>query len=233
MGFDAEKHRLADDDLGVLLERGWLARRDAQVQSAILRAALPRRYAAGETLYNYGDPPQGLFGIASGAVTIAIPADDGQEFVVDREDAGFWIGDLAALSDRTRLVTVTAVAPVRALFVPIARLNEIVLRWPAFYREFYALTHDNLELALRLMANLGVTRSDQRLALRLLHEDETLSRAGDWIGLSQTDLAGMLALSVPTLQRVLRKFAEKGWVEMGYGRLRVVDRDALKRFCHS
>jgi hypothetical protein len=44
-------------------------------------------------------------------------------------------------------------------------------------------------------------------------------------------LAKLLAISVPTLQRVMRRFAGAGLVKNSYARIQVIDRDALVRLC--
>jgi CRP/FNR family transcriptional regulator, cyclic AMP receptor protein len=36
---------------------------------------------------------------------------------------------------------------------------------------------------------------------------------------------------LPTLQRVMRRFAHDGLVKKGYARLQVIDREALARMC--
>jgi CRP/FNR family transcriptional regulator, cyclic AMP receptor protein len=52
-----------------------------------------------------------------------------------------------------------------------------------------------------------------------------------WIALSQPELAKLLAVSLPTLQRILRRLVKDGFLRTSYGRLRVLDRDALVRIC--
>jgi CRP-like cAMP-binding protein len=117
----------------------WMSECPADFRDAVFRACQLRHFAAGEVLYRYGDPAGAIFGIVAGAVQIAVPADDGQETVIHRDEQGFWLGDLAMLSDRTRLVTVTASEPVRALCLPAARVVEMVEATPAFFQPFYAL----------------------------------------------------------------------------------------------
>lgn len=225
--------KLLASDLQVVRSKGWLSRRAPAFQDAILDLALARDFDAGAVLYRYGDPAEGLFFVVSGAVMITVPADDGQESVAHREQAGFWVGDLAALAEETRLVTLVATAPTRTLFVPMDRVAALVEATPRYYREFYALSHENMQTALRILANLAVARADHRLTLRLLHLDEQQGRRGAWIAISQEELAAMVAVSVPTLQRALRRLSEAGLTEHGYGKIRVLDRAALIAFCQA
>lgn len=214
-------------DRRIVLETGWLSQCSPGFQREILSLAAIREFAENEVLYRYGDPAEALYAVVSGAVRVAVPADDGQEFVVHRDEVGFWVGDLAMLSRQTRLVTVSATQPTRTLCVPAARILEMVRRDPANFREFYALSHENTRIALRIAANLAVTGTRQRIALRLLHITERRTDKSGWISISQAELAAMVAVSPATLQRELRRLVEGGIVELGYGRLRVLDRTRL------
>jgi CRP/FNR family cyclic AMP-dependent transcriptional regulator len=229
----SQVQKILPSDIEVVTSQGWLAGRGDAFCKALLKQALVRQFQSGETLYHYGDPADGLYSIISGAVKLTIPADDGQEFTAHRDGIGFWIGDLAMLSDQTRLISVVATQLTRTLFVPSVWIEGVVARNPAFYRDFYALEHENMRTALRILANLGVARADQRLALRLLHLEETLAQDGNWIELSQDDLAAMAVVSVPTIQRALRKLSQAGLLELGYGRLRIIDRAALLDLCQN
>jgi DNA-binding transcriptional regulator LsrR (DeoR family) len=52
--------------------------------------------------------------------------------------------------------------------------------------------------------------------------------AEGWISLSQFELAEMLAVSQPTIQRCLQRLASRGLVRLGYSRVQVADRGALE-----
>ncbi len=216
-----------------LKERGWFASRSRTFQNDLIGAAIQRDFQPGEALYRVGDRGEGLYGILSGAVQVTVPADDGQEFTAHRDEAGFWIGDLASLSDGTRLVSVEATIPTRTLFVSNSRIEQMLDRQPLYWRDFYALTHENMQTALRILANLAVTRADRRLALRLLHLQEAVASTSGWIEISQDALASLVAVSVPTTQRALRGFADEALIELGYGRIRVLDSAALLERCQT
>lgn len=219
--------------IDVLQARGWFASRGKVFQNDLLGAAVLREFQPGEALYRVGDRGEGLYGVLAGAVQVTVPADDGQEFIAHRDETGFWIGDLASLSDETRLVSVEAMVPTRTLFVSNNRIEQMLERQPAYWRDFYALTHENMQTALRILANLAVTRADRRLALRLLHLQETVACTSGWIEISQDALASLVAVSVPTTQRALRGFADEALIELGYGRVRVLDSAALLARCQT
>lgn len=214
-------------------EGRWFSRRSERFQRDLLECGIPKTFDAWETLYHYGDPANGIFAVLNGGVQITAPADDGQEFVLHREGAGFWIGDLALFADAPRLVSIVTTQETDTLFFPNSRVAQIVKANPHYVREFYALTQENMQTALRIMANLAVTGSEKRLVLRLLHLDEGSSKQGDWIVVSQEELAGMIAVSQPTLHRSLHRLADLGLIELGYGRVRLKDKQALIANCQT
>jgi len=215
----------------ILEGRGWLAQRSEQVRSALRSIARVREFQSGEHLYFAGDSPNGVFGLVSGTLEVSIPRADGEDPAAHRADPGFWIGDSAVLSEGTRLVSVRAVEASVTVHLPIGALMRLLESQPEMIRDFYALAHQNLQTVLRILTNLTISSSDVRVALRLLLQDEQLPAGEDWIRISQEKLAELVALSVPTLQRALRRLEESSLIESGYRRLRVADRVGLLRFC--
>ena len=221
------------NNMKILGETGWYGERSAAFQNDLMGCAIAKTFEACETLYHHGDAANGIYSILSGGVQITAPADDGQEFVLHREGAGFWIGDLALFANAKRLVSVVTTQETQALFFPNARISRLVQDKPEYIRDFYALTHDNMQTALRIMANLAVTGTEKRLVLRLLHLDEGTSKSGEWIVVSQDELAEMIAVSQPTLHRCLRRLAKLDLIELGYGRVRLLNRRALIASCQT
>jgi CRP-like cAMP-binding protein len=215
----------------LLTARGWLATRDPGFQQQVMASARLRTFAPKQVLYRVGDEPDGLYGVIAGSVSISVPTDNGLDYVAVRADPGFWIGDLALFSEQRRLVTVTAATAVKTLYVSSTDMRAIVRADPARYRDFYALTHENMATTLRLLANMATPGADNRLGLRLLQHDDMHAAPGEWLEYSQDELAQMLAMSAPTLQRALKRLSMAGMIEVGYARVRVVDRDRLIAHC--
>ncbi len=222
-----------DTEFKTLRENTWLEARSPAFQEALMRCAVRRCYGTDEALYLQGDPANGIHAVLDGGVKITVPADDGQEFVVHQEGRGFWIGDLALFATAHRLVSVVATRPTETLFFPASRLERMVQEAPDYVRDFYALTHENMQKTLRIVANLAVTGTEKRLVLRLLHLDEVASDDQGWIPVSQEELAAMIAVSPPTLHRALHRLISLDLIEGGYGRLRLKDRRALISSCQS
>ncbi|MEM1428989.1 MAG: Crp/Fnr family transcriptional regulator [Pseudomonadota bacterium] len=213
----------------VLTSKGWLSACSPRLRQRLLEVGTATRFEPGEGLFRIGDVPQGIYGVAAGAVHIAMPADDGQELVIYHADTGFWVGDLELFSEQPRMATVTAAAPTLCLYLSRRQLRALLDSDPEFYRDFYQMSYENGRTIMRALANMTVTGSDKRLALRLLQYDEATTDPDGWITVAQSQLAMTTALSVPTLERVLRRMAKAGLVEIGYGKVRILDRAELAR----
>lgn len=220
-----------DNALGEPAAAGWFADLDAAMQSRLLAVAKERNCRAGQALYRFGDTGRGLFGVIEGWVTVGVAADHGQETLVHAAGPGFWIGDLALLSDRTRLVTISAVSPVRFLFIPAERVEDILAEDAGKLRDFYRLSNVNTSTALRILGMDRVNPADRRLGLRLLHLVENCPTREPWLPLSQELLAELCAMSLSTAQRALARLTAAGYVKRGYGGMQLCDRDGLARYC--
>jgi len=203
--------------INVLAAQGWFSQRSEEMRVRLSAIAKLRNFAKDELVYLAGDAPNGVFGLVAGSL--------------NRAGSGFWVGDLALFSSGVRLVSVRAAEPSLMVHLPVHDLEALVRDDPRLYADFYALTYENFKTAFRIISNLGISSTEKRLADRLIMEVETRGDGDGWIPLSQAELAKLVAISVPTLQRVMRRFAGAGLVKSSYARIQVTDRDALRRLC--
>lgn len=215
--------------LAIVSKRGWFSDRTDAFRSDVARIARLRRFAPGEPIYLFGDEPDGIYGLVEGGLDVAIPRADGMDLTAHRADPGFWVGDLAMFVGQTRLVSLIAASRTQVIHLPQNALQRLVEAEPDYLRDFYALTYENMKLTLRLLANLATTPSEVRIAMRLLMYDDAEKQTG--IPVSQSKLAELLGMSAPTLQRVLRRLQDDGLIEVGYGRIRILDRRKLLSIC--
>lgn len=217
--------------LDLVSERGWFAERDETVRQQLGRIARLRIVPAGKALYVAGDEANGVYGLVAGGLDISIPRADGTDFTFHHAERGFWVGDLAMLTGARRLVSVRAASEAAVLHLGGAELTAMIRATPELLRDFYALTYANFATTFFLLANVSISSSESRVALRLLLQLEAAPDADGWVALSQSKLAELVALSQPTLQRAMRRLTEMGLIEPGYGRIRVADRAGLLELC--
>jgi CRP-like cAMP-binding protein len=166
-------------------------------------------------------------------LNISYPRGDGEDYIVHRAGTGFWIGDVALLAKGVRLVSARAAEPTTMVQLPARELSRLIRDDPRLYADFYALTYENFRTTLQIVTNLAIASADKRLADRLLAEIANRGSKHDWISMTQVDLAKLLAISLPTLQRAMRRFVKRGLIIHEYARIQVIDHDGLIAICRS
>ncbi len=217
--------------LRILSEQGWFAQRSEATRARLAAIAKLRHFAKDERIYLAGDMANGVFGLVSGSLNFSYPRGDGEDYTAHRAGVGFWVGDLALFSDQPRLVSAHAAEPTVTVHLPVNDLTRLVREDPRLYADFYALTYENYALALRVISNLAIPSAEKRVADRLLQAVRTRGDAEGWISVSQPEFAKLVAVSLPTLQRVLRRFVNDGVLRTSYGRIQVLDQNALAKIC--
>lgn len=208
-------------------ETGWFSTLHSAVQAELMSSARLLHCERGEHILNIGDPAAGLFGLVSGSCGLLLARDDGQLVPVFRVDPGYWLGDLAVLSGERVLVTIEAVSDVVFVNVPANKVLQMVEQDPGLYKSFYALNRRNMALALRVIAGLTAESSEVRIALRLLLLNDFAESPQSDVTVRQSDLCLHLGLSAPTVQRALKKFSDRNLIDVGYSRIRVLNRLGL------
>lgn len=219
------------DAMEIVCAKGWFSERSPEVQRMLASVARLKSFKADEAIYLVGDEPNGVFGLVNGSVDISIPRADGTDFTVHQAERGFWIGDLALMSSASRLVSVRAATDVLAIHLRSKDVLALIKEQPTLLFDFYALTYANLATALFLLSNIAIASSEARVALRLLLYIEHSPHPEGRIRVSQAKLGEMVALSQPTLQRVLRRLQDLDCIERGYNEIRVTNRAKLLELC--
>jgi CRP-like cAMP-binding protein len=208
-------------------ERGWLSRQPRAFQDELLDCAYLRAREAGEVLYHVGDASGGLVGLVEGLVKLEIAVAGGSYRVATIGQPGFWIGAYAALGPGARIVTLRVAR--RATFLHVAHADlDRLLGNAAHCRALAALVAEELEEAITVIGYAMSGPPDLRVAGRLA----TLARlygSGNRavLEVTQNDLSEMCALARQTVQQVLSRLEAQALVEVGYGRVTVLDTEGL------
>ena len=187
----------------------------------------PRRYRAGQLVYLQGARPDCFYYLASGSVRSFISTPSGEERVLAVHQAGDLMGEASFFDGCPRVTSAMALEDCRILAVGRAQLDAAFQRHPE-------LALPMLQYLARTVRNLsGHVESSslparQRVARWLLAqppgEDGSLRATHEGIGQA-------VGLSRVTVSRVLNEFAQKGWVELGYRSVRVLQPQELEALC--
>lgn len=202
-----------------LIQSGWLSEQSRAFQQWIIGAGRWRHYSRNEQIFAVGEPADGLIGVAAGAVDIIYPGFQDKSLIVTREGRGFWVGDLAVLARKPRIVSAYAGVPTDVFFVATQAILGILRERPAYWHAFYQLAYDNQVIGLEMLSEALTLPVPARLARRLRH----LAGADLTARISQQALADLLGTTRTHLQRSLAVLAEQGLIETGYNQIRIAD----------
>jgi CRP-like cAMP-binding protein len=189
-----------------------------------------RRFRRGDIVFHEGDPAESLHLIDIGHVAVRTTTPSGDVATLRLIGPGDHFGDLAFVDESRRSATIVAVDRVETLELGYRELERFRVEHPSFERVLLAMLARNIR---RLSTNLLETMYlavPARVARRL---DEVADMFdGVPIPLTQDDLAGLAGTTRQSVNQVLVELRDHGVVELGRGRVTIVDREALRRRSH-
>lgn len=197
------------------------------VPAAVLAAySVTRRYGAGEVVFSQGDPTTGLWVVLEGRIAMERVGPDGVVYTTGVQLPGEMIG-MAGLWDRSGYP-----ASARALEGPTVLLwmsREGFFDLHRAYPDFGLAVSRSLAGRLRYVLETTADTRGRPVPRQLAVFLSTLyRRSGSDIALTHEDLAHMIGARRETVSRVLRDFAQRGWIEVKYGHIRVRDAAPLE-----
>jgi CRP-like cAMP-binding protein len=209
----------------IMSRHGWLSRRPMRFREEVIRRSQLKSFATGESLYNAGDGPAGMFGLISGQMLIRVPPAD---TIVSVASPGQWVGDATCFMREPRWASMTAGSRLHVLHLTQADFDEMT-RDAENCRHFAINTAESLAEAVTVVANLTQPDSEVRVAQRLLtfmgvHAEARFQA----LAVSQADLATICGLSRQTLSKVLAGLVARGIIAVHYRRIEIIDPAALQ-----
>jgi CRP-like cAMP-binding protein len=198
----------------------------------VLAAARRRRYSRREVIFHEGDPAQSMHVIVSGQVALRVTTPLGDSATLDILGAGEMFGELALLPPAgTRSATAQALAATETIALGAEEFTALRKEEPAVATSLLAtLVERNRKLNGRLVEALYVP-VEIRLIRRLLDIADRFGGKGDTceVMLSQDDLAGLAGTTRETTNRILSNLASQGLLQLGRGRIELLDAATLSR----
>ena len=180
---------------------------------------------AGVRVYEPGRAAEAYLIVLDGVVRVQQVSEGGREIVLYRVSAGesctLTTACLLGHEDYSaEAVTETAV---KAVALPRTVFDELVATSPEFRRFVFGAFSSRITALFRLLEQVAFGRLDVRLAQRLVD----LASASGEVMMTQQQLAAEIGSAREVISRTLADFQRRGWVDVGRGRLKVVNRPAL------
>ena len=175
------------------------------------------------------DPGDSLFVIRSGRVKVVLVGEDGREVILGVLGVGEHFGELSLIDDQPRSAHVIAMEDSSLL---VLRRDDFRRRVESSPTVAWTLLS---ELSRRLrradgkiggLVLLDVPGRIARLLLDMAEEggSETIEKP-----LTHQTIAQMIGASRETVSRAMREFQDQGWIGVERRKIRVADREGLKK----
>jgi CRP/FNR family cyclic AMP-dependent transcriptional regulator len=235
----AEAHR-------ILTSRGWLAGVDPALAAAIVEAGRLVELRRGENVYNPGDDPGGMYGVAGGGIVLSAMGRNGLPVAGHLVRPCSWFGYASVFDRQRRMFIPTANEASLVLYVGLGELERLRAAHPAAGRAFGQLATRGEAIYLGIVTDLLIPDAHRRLAAVLLRVTgaDTPDRPVDlpidpladpWAGpdgvaLTQAMLGELANASPHTVARFVDRAVQAGWIDWKYGRVRILDLGQLRDF---
>lgn len=221
----------------ILLTYGWLSRQPEAFQLALLRKARLVSFDKGDHVYTAGDTSGGIFGVSSGAFAVDIMTAHAPPHLAHIMRAGGWTGTGPVLSGEPRAVTFRALESSHALQVPIAALTELSNQDGSTFRRLGALSDELTKIAIHAVRDLLISTPDRRLAAVLLRITGATTSGSTpplyQVQVTQAELGELANLARESVNRVMSRLKERGWVGSRYSHVQILDAPALIAFAYT
>ena len=209
--------------------------------AALTRTLRTRRFRRGEVLFHEGDPGDALFIVASGAVKVVVPSEDGEEAILATLRRGDFLGELALLDGAPRSASAIALEPTETLALPRDQFRALVASEPAIRDALLASLAGELRRLTTHVAELHFLDLTGRLAARLARLARLAEEHGDRASdgsvrldapLTQSDLAAMIGATRQSVNKLLGEFEASGLIRIERDSIVVTSLDALAKAAH-
>ncbi|HLS71355.1 MAG TPA: Crp/Fnr family transcriptional regulator [Chitinophagaceae bacterium] len=188
-------------------------------------------YRKGQTIFNEGTTPFGLYCINQGKVKISKPTDDGRELIIRLAKSGDLIGYKALLSGEKYTASAIALDDSSVCFIPKDAFLDILKKDHNLSLKLMSLISSELRKAETKVAQLAHKPVRERLAETLLLLKETFGLKEDEktlnVELSREEIANIVGTATESIIRTLSEFRKDGIVELNGKNITIVNKNLL------
>ena len=202
---------------------------EKEEKEAVTRGAVIREYKKGAHIYGMQDACLGMVYIQKGSIRVFLMSEEGREvtlFHIGEGDSCI-LSASCVMGEISLEVQLVAEADTEILAVPAGtykKLMECNLKLRCFT---YELSAKRLSSVVWVMQQILFVHFDERLARFLLTEYEKTGSVK--ISMTQEEIAREVNSAREVVTRMLRQFAEDGWIEVGRGTITLKDIQSLKK----
>ena len=185
------------------------------------------RCSPGYMIYLQGTDPTCFYFLKEGRVKSFMQSEDGAERVLTVYESGSLLGEAAFFDGLPRMSSAIALSPCH--LVPIDRelVSQQFAANPALAMSMIEYLARKVRMLSDHLDHMAFRPAKWRLAEHIL----SLSPAGDFVKCNQEEIASAISTSRVTVSRILNELAREGLVELGYQKVKILDREQLLKIC--
>lgn len=180
----------------------------------------------GELVFHRGEPSGRLFLILSGNVKLSIPAERGQEKVLEFLSPGDAFGESALLPNHQAIADAQAIQACELLAFNANDVMAAISKVPSFAQQLLTNLSRRVESLFRDMESVSLRSAAQRVAEYLLRQPRVDNQAN--LPFHKRAIASKLGLQPETFSRSLQQLAADGLISVRGSRVFIHDPDRLQ-----
>ncbi len=199
---------------------------DSDVRQQLLARSTRRKYKKGDVLFWEADPANAVHIIDSGRVVIELATITGETVITGLAGKGDVVGEQALLTESSsRGATARALEPVTTRVITRQDFDGLRETVPAVDQFLIVVLEARVRDLTAQLVDARHSSAEGRVCRKLR---ELLEFFGPEIRVTQEVLASMTGTTRVTVNGVLGQLQERGAVELGRGKIVVLDASAIK-----
>ena len=199
---------------------------DGEAIARIAALCTRRQLAAGEVLFVKGDEGDALYGIRRGQIRIATGTEAGKRLTLNVLGPGDLLGEIALLDGRPRTADAIAAEPTELFMVRRQDFLRLLEREPRIAVHLIELLCERVRWISERMEETALLPLEVRLARRIR---ALAADFGTDLHISQEELGILLGVTRESVNRQLQQWRRQGIIELGRGRIRLLEPERLEK----
>jgi len=195
---------------------------------SLARIVIVKEYQAGEDIFYENDPAKGFYALVRGKVKIFKLSFMGKEHILHIFGPGEIFAEVAVFFDQKYPANAQALQDSTILFFPRQSFRELLAQSPDLGLHLLGLFALRLRELVAKIEDLSLREVPARLAAHFLLLLETKGKSTFSLDINKNQLASLLGTIPETLSRVIKKFKDKGLIEINGNTVTLKDQEKLK-----
>lgn len=193
---------------------------------------------AGETLYSQGEVARTFFIILEGGVRLVEFTPSGKAVTIKVYGQGDMFGLLALSYEHQHAATVEAVSNTQIIAFRADAARELLKQDGTIALRLLGHMTEHVHHAHERIRHLAAEKTQQRLARAILHFYKKFGTLHDDLHvinaeLSQRDIAEFTGTTIETVNRYLRDWEKRGWIQLSWKHIDIVQPEKLEEIAAS